>query len=62
MIVYSFRQFDLDFCFTDTISFHDVGSSSYQLFDYMMRHEKMHGMRAIRMNHVAEGDLDQVSL
>ncbi len=36
-------------------------SSSHQVFDYMLNHDKMYGMRAIRMVPYSDDDSEPVS-
>ena len=37
-------------------------SSSHQVFDYMLNHDKMYGMRAIRMVPYTDDDSEPVSI
>ena len=51
------------FSVAEEITIEHTNSPGNQLFDYMLNHDKIYGMRAVRMNpiHEEESPLDLVS-
>ena len=56
------RFVQLDLSFTGSYTNLNTTSPSNQLFDYMLNHDKLYGMRAIRMVSYSPDDSEAVSI